>query len=124
MLWTALMLVVAPPIHAPSPQAVTQPQRKPDLADAVAGVYEGDVISDARGSSQSGVTITVRRTGKNLVEVTSDYPRIPTVSIPLTQAMSAIVAARGTAVFLIDRSKDPRELSLTIDDASLSLRRR
>lgn len=123
MLWTALLFVsLAPP--TPLPQAAAQPQRKLDLADAVAGIYEGDVISDARGSSQSGITITVKRIGKNLVEVSSDYARVPTVTIPLTQAMTAIVAARGDAVFLIDRGKDPRQLSLTIDDASLSVTRR
>ena len=94
-----------------------------DLAAQVAGTYVGDVISDARGSSQSGVTVTVTRVGPNLVEVRSDYSRIPTVRIRLTQAMSAIVQADADHVFLIDRERDPRALTLTIDDASLSLRR-
>jgi len=95
-----------------------------DLATVVAGTYWGDVISDARGSSRSGVTVTVRRVGPNLVEVSADYPRIPTVRIRLTRALNAIVQAGDDHVFLIDRDRDPRELSLTIDDASLSLRRR
>jgi len=102
--------------------AASQP-RKPDLADAVEGTYRGDVISDARGSSQSGVTVTVKRVGKNLVEVSCDYKRIPTVQIPLEQAMTAIVQARGNSVFVIDRAKDDKQLDLTIDDASLSVRR-
>ena len=105
------------------PPSATDAVRKPDLADFVEGAYEGDVISDARGSSQSGVTVTVRRVGKNVVEVSCDYARIPTVTIPLTQAMTAILAARGDAVFLLDRAKDPKRLDLTIDDASLSVRR-
>jgi hypothetical protein len=112
----------APKKPAGAAAASTAP-RKPDLADFVEGTYEGDVISDARGSSQSGVTITVKRVGKNVVEVSCDYARIPTVTIPLTQAMSAILAARGNAVFLMDRAKDPKRLDLTIDDASLSVRR-
>ena len=37
----------------------TSPTRRPDLADMVAGVYDGDVISDARGSSRSNVRLTV-----------------------------------------------------------------
>lgn len=105
---------------APAP-AMAAPQTKPDLADLVAGTYSGDVISDARGSSQSDVTITVTKVGKNLVSVSCDYARIPTVQIPLTKAMDAIVAARGDSVFLIDRARDPNRLDLTIDDASLSV---
>jgi len=125
---TAVMLVLtaldsAPAAAPQKPAAATEPARKPDLADFVEGTYQGDVISDARGSSQSGVTITVKRVGKNMVEVRCDYARIPTVTIPLTQAMSAIVAARGNAVFLLDRDKDPKRLDLTIDDASLSVAR-
>jgi hypothetical protein len=102
------------------PAARTAPA---DLASAVAGTYRGDVISDARGSSKSGVRVTVKRVGPNLVEVSADYRRLPTVRIRLTQALNAIVQAGDDHVFLIDRDKDPRELSLTIDDASLSLRR-
>lgn len=99
------------------------PERKPDLADLVAGTYEGDIISDARGSSKSGVTITVVRTAKNTVEVSCDCQRIPTVQIPLEKAMDAILAASGPHVFLIETQRDPRRLSLTIDDASLSVQK-
>lgn len=117
-------LTMSPSAALPERPPRAAPVRKPDLADAVEGIYEGDVISDARGSSQSGVTITVRRVGRNLVEVSSDYPRIPTTQIPLSVAMTAIMQARGNSVFLIDRAKDPKSLMLTIDDASLSVRRR
>jgi hypothetical protein len=126
MMLAAILAIAAVPICTATPAAAqdsTTPQRKPDLGDTVAGTYEGDVISDSRGSSQSGVTITVERVGKNLVRVSSDYPRIPTVTIPLTQAMTAIIAAKGDSVFLIDRAKDPRRLDLTIDGASLSVTR-
>lgn len=97
------------------------PERKPDLADAVAGTYEGDIISDARGSSRSGVTITVVRVGKNEVEISCDCARIPKVRIPLEKAMDAILASSGPHVFLIETQRDARRLSLTIDDASLSV---
>jgi hypothetical protein len=120
-LLAVLLLDPAQAARIPAPAAT--PVRKPDLADAVEGVYEGDVTSDSRGSSQSGVTITIRRVGKNLVEITSDYPRVPTTQIPLTQAMSSIIAARGAAVFLVERNKDPNRLDLSIDGASLVVRR-
>ena len=96
------------------------PARKADLADRVAGTYKGNVASDARGSSRSNVTITVTRTGPNKVEIKSDYPRIPTVTIPLEQAMDAILAASGPSVFLLDTVRSPDRLDLTIDDASWS----
>ncbi len=98
----------------------TAPARKADLADRVAGTYKGDVASDARGSSRNNVTITVTRTGPNRVEIRSDYPRIPTVTIPLEKAMDAILAASGHYVFLLDTVRSPDRLDLTIDDASWS----
>lgn len=112
----ALLLPVA--AHAETKPA-TAPH-KADLADRVAGTYKGDVISDARGSSKNGVTITVTRTGPNRVEIKSDYARIPTVTIPLEKAMDAILAASGPSVFLLDTVRSPDRLDLTIDDASWS----
>jgi hypothetical protein len=98
----------------------TAPARKADLADRVAGTYKGAVVSDARGSSRDDVTITVTRTGPNKVEVKSNYPRIPTVTIALEKAMDAILAASGPSVFLLDTVRSPDRLDLTIDDASWS----
>ncbi|HET6525273.1 hypothetical protein [Sphingopyxis sp.] len=112
------LLLPAGPALAETPKAA--PARKADLADRVAGTYKGDVISDARGSSRGDVTITVTRTGPNKVEVKSDYPRIPTVTIPLEKAMDAILAASGPSVFLLDTVRSPDRLDLTIDDASWS----
>lgn len=91
--------------------ALAQAQRKPDLADAVAGSYAGDVISDSKGSSRSNVTLTVTRTGPNTVQVTSNYPRLPTITVPLTTAMSTIQQARGDSVFLYDRGKKSLDVS-------------
>ncbi|WP_129792711.1 hypothetical protein [Sphingosinicella sp. CPCC 101087] len=116
-----LLVPVPAALAQPAPEA---PGRAADLADFAAGNYVGDVISDARGSSRSDVAITVQRVGPNLVEVSSNYSRIPTVRIQLTQAMSAVVAEGSDHVFLIQRDSDPDQLSLTIDDASLSVRRR
>lgn len=101
--------------------ASAQPAKpKPDLADAAQGTYHGDVISDARGSSREGVTITVTKTGPNTVRVTSDYPRLPAFTARLMRAMQTIQNASGSEVFLLDTSKSPPGLDVTVDDASWS----
>lgn len=94
------------------------PKRKPDLGDTAEGIYKGDVISDARGSSKEGVTITVTRTGVNRIEVASDYPRIPRVGYRLQRVMNTVQNVGGTDVFLLDLSKTPRTLHVTTDDAA------
>lgn len=88
-------------------------KRKPDLADVAEGVYFGDVISDSQGSSQSGVTLTVTRIGKNLVQVTSSYGRLPVIEVPLTKAMKTIVQTKGDSPFVLDRSKSPEKLDVS-----------
>lgn len=90
-------------------------ERKPDLADAVAGTYAGDVISDSKGSSRSNVTLTVTRTGPNTVTVTSDYKRLPSITVPLTTAMNTIQQARGDSVFLYDRGKKQLDVSFNME---------
>lgn len=98
--------------------AASPPKPRPDLADVAAGVYDGDVISDARGSSRSNVRLTVVKTGPNLVQVTSSYGRLPPFSTRLTRAMNTIQQVGGPGVFLLDLSKRPYGLDVTIDDAS------
>jgi len=99
------------------------PVRKPDLADAAAGTYVGDVISDSKGSSQSNVTLTVTRVGKNIVRVTSDYPRLPVIDVPLTSAMGKILQQRGNSVFLLDRAANRLDVSF-LNEVSWSGARR
>ena len=96
------------------------PNPRPDLADLVAGVYDGDVISDARGSSQSNVRLTVVKTGPNTVQVTATYPRLPPFSARLTRAMNTIQNVGGPNVFLLDLARNPHGLDVTVDDASWS----
>ncbi len=91
--------------------ARAQPDHKPDLADAVAGTYAGDVISDSKGSSRSGVTLTVTRAGPNTVKITSDYPRLPVVGVQLTAAMSSIVDRDGDTAFAYDRKTGKLDVS-------------
>src|SRR4051812_7453094 len=109
----------------PAAWAADEPKRKPDLGDAAEGTYEGDVISDSKGASQSGVTLTVTRIGKNLVRVSSDYPRLPVVEVPLTLAMGKILQARGDSVFLLDRTQSPAKLDVSFrNEVSWSGQRR
>ncbi len=96
--------------------------KKADLADLVSGLYHGDVMSDARGSSQSDVTISIDKVAPGTVRVTSDYERIPERTFRLTRAMQTIQNQGGEPgeVFLYDQGKSPPSLMLTLDDASWS----
>jgi hypothetical protein len=93
---------------------------RPDLADIAAGIYDGDVISDARGASRSNVRLTVIKTGPNSVRITSNYGRLPSFSARLMRAMNTIQKVGGPEVFLLDLSKRPVGLDITVDDASWS----
>ena len=97
-------------------RAQADPKRKPDLGDAAEGTYFGDVISDSKGSSKSDVTVTVTRIGPNRVRVSSDYPRLPVVEVPLTRAQDKILQARGDTVFLLDRAKDATRLDVSFNN--------
>lgn len=110
----ALIAIAALALMAPwAASAQSQPPRKPDLADAVAGTYHGDVISDSKGSSRSNVTLTVTRVGKNRVEVTSSYARLPVIQVPLERAMDKILASGGDSTFLYDPAKSPAGLDVS-----------
>ena len=87
--------------------------RKLDLADVAQGHYFGEVISDSKGSSKSGVTLTVTKAGKNRVRITSDYARLPVVEVTMEKVMDKIMNAGGSTVFLLDRSKSPPRLDVS-----------
>lgn len=104
------------PLAAAASAPIAKPKRLPDLADFVAGEYFGSVISDSRGSSQNGVTLYVTRIGKNRVQITSDYPRLPVADVSIRTAMRSIVQANGNTVFVIDRAKDSRRLDISFNN--------
>jgi len=107
-------VLAAPSLLARQASGADAPaKRKPDLGDAVEGRYTGDVISDSAGASRSGVTLTLTRIGRNLVRITSDYPRLPQVDVPLTAAMGRIIQARGDTAFVLDRGKNPARLDVS-----------
>lgn len=116
-------LMLAPMGTFLATQADAQPAKARDLADLVAGRWHGAVTSDVRGSSREGVIVTVRKVGRNLVEVSCDYPRIPTVRVALESAGSSILSATRGVTFLVERHRDPSRLDLYIDQAALIVRR-
>jgi hypothetical protein len=89
------------------------PARKPDLGDAVQGAYFGDVISDSAGASKDDVELTVTRVGKNLVQISSDYPRLPMVTVHLERATGKIVNTGGDTPFFYDPTKLPPHLDVS-----------
>jgi hypothetical protein len=89
-----------------------------DLADMASGTYSGDVISDARGAPRSRVRLIVARTGPNQVRVTSDHGRLPPFTARLARAMDKLQNVGGEAVFLLDLSRTPRALIVTVDQVS------
>jgi hypothetical protein len=99
-------------------------KRPVDLAELVSGTYDGAVVADTRGGSRSGIVITVKRAAKNVVEVSCDYARVPTVRIVITAASDSIIAARPGNGFLIERAKDPKRLDLSIDGVTLIVHKR
>jgi hypothetical protein len=106
---------VAP--RAPSSaRGVVQPQQTagpPDLATTLEGVWVGDVISDSKGSSRSDVLVTIRRTSRNTISITSDYARLPAVTVTLTRALSSIIAAEGDTDIIYDTAKETKDLGIT-----------
>jgi uncharacterized caspase-like protein len=107
---------VTPRAPSSSARGVAPPQQTagpPDLATALEGVWYGDVISDSKGSSRSDVMVTIRRTSRNTIAITSDYARLPAVTVTLTRAMQTILAAEGDTVINYDTAKDSKELGIT-----------
>ena len=115
---SAAMAVATASAVAGAPPKSTVP--KPDLASQVEGHYFGDVISDARGSSRSGVRIIVTKIGPNKVRIASDYARVRSFDASLSRYMQTIQNVGGGEVFLWDGSKNPPSLQITVDDASWS----
>ena len=108
---------VAPPAPSPSVRAdlPLQTAVPPDLATTLEGVWYGDVVSDSKGGSRSDVMVTIRRTSRNTIAITSDYKRLPAVTVPLTRAMQTILSAEGNTVVVYDTTKDPKTLGITFE---------
>jgi Caspase domain len=109
---------VAPRAPASPARVAVPPQQTaapPDLASTLEGVWYGDVVSDSKGSSRSGVMVTVRRTSRNTIAITSDYARLPAVTVTLTRAMQTILSADGNTTVVYDPARDPKQLGITFE---------
>jgi hypothetical protein len=96
-------------------QTATDGGARPELADLVAGVYHGDVIADAEGSSMSDVTVTITKLINRKVRITSDYDRLGTVEVDLSRVGSTIQNAGGDSSFLVNIGENPLELEYNPD---------
>ena len=115
LLLAAALCALAAPLLIAAKAPSAQPTRKPDLADMLAGTWRGNVTSDSRGSSRSDVTLTLTRVGVNQVRITSDYPRLPVVTVPIERVMQSIMAASGNTVFLYDMTRQPPRLDVSFN---------
>jgi hypothetical protein len=109
---------VAPRAPNSSAREAVQPQQTagpPDLAATLEGVWYGDVISDSKGSTRSDVIVTIRRTSRNTIAITSDYARLPAVTVTLTRAMQTILAAEGHTIINYDLAKDAKQLGIVFE---------
>lgn len=99
------------------PQAVAH--TAPDAGDPaalIAGTYSGAVLSDARGGSRSGVTVTIARLGHRRVRITSDYDRLGTVDVDLDRVGDSVQSTgSATTMVALDLTKMPPELSYNPD---------
>lgn len=101
---------------APIPsRAANEGGARAELADLIAGVYYGDVVADARGSSLSDVTVTITKLDKRRVRVTSDYDRLGAVEVDLSRVGDTIRSVGGGASLLIEREEDRLHLSYNPD---------
>jgi hypothetical protein len=107
---------IAEEARKPVQEPIADTGRKPiALADLVAGTYYGDVISDAKGSSRSDVTVTIARVDKQRVRITSDYDRLGIVETDLSKVGNTVQSVGGIPSLLLELEKNPPRLSYNPD---------
>lgn len=82
-------------------------------ADLIVGTYDGDVISDSRGSSRSDVTVTISKLDKRTVRVTSDYARLGTVDVSVERAGGQVLSVGSDTTLRFDPASNPPVLDYT-----------
>lgn len=95
-----------------SDEGIKPPERVGELADLVAGNYQGEVISDSQGSSRSDIAVTIAKIDRSKVRVASDYQRMGTIEITLTRSGSQIINTGGDTAFMVDLDRSPPTLVL------------
>lgn len=82
------------------------------LAEAVAGTYLGEVVSDSKGSSRSHIGVTLQVLAANRVRASSAYERIGSVEIELTQIGTQVLSVGGDSTLIVDLAATPPTLAL------------
>ena len=80
------------------------------LADLIVGTYSGDVIADSKGSSRSGVQITITRLGPAKVRISSDYTRLGTTDIDRQRIDQQILAEGGDSSLIVRLDRQPPDI--------------
>lgn len=80
-------------------------------ADLVVGTYFGEVIADSKGHGRKNVTVTVTKLDGSTVRVTSDYPRLGNVDLPLSQNGNVVFSGGSGGSFLAYLDRNPPTLS-------------
>jgi hypothetical protein len=78
-----------------------------DLASLVVGHYEGDVLSDSKGSSRRHVPLSITQVDGVTVRVSSSEPRIGTLDIRIYRYENRILADGGDSSFIVDLDRRP-----------------
>jgi TIR domain-containing protein len=96
----------------PVQESSADERKKPvALADLIAGTYYGEVISDAKGSSRSDVTVTIAKVDRQRVRITSDYERLGITETDLTKVGNTVQNISGGPLLLLELDKNPPRLS-------------
>lgn len=109
-------------VSAPAEAQRNVARYPPELADVGAGTLATSFRMRASPRVPASRSRS-RRSGRTSSK-SAPIIRVPTVRIRIEQALNAIGQADRDHVFLLQRDQDPNQLSLTIYDSSLSIRRR
>lgn len=94
---------------APVPQSASAGEGEWSAA-RIAGVYRGAVVADSKGGSRNGVSVTVEFVDRYTVRLTSDYPRIPAVTVRVSQVGDRVLADGGDTALVVDPTRTPQRL--------------
>ena len=107
--WGVSQRAVPPVVPVPAPQSASAGEGEWSAA-RIAGVYRGAVVADSKGGSRSGVSVTVEFVDRYTVRLTSDYPRIPAVTVRVSQVGDRVLADGGDTALVVDPTRTPQRL--------------
>ncbi len=84
-----------------------------DLAPLIVGSYTGDIISDSRGSSRTGVSVSVTRIDTNRVRLTSSDRGLGSVDIAIERIDEQVISSGGDTPLRVNLQEHPLRLDYT-----------